>query len=535
MPNRKKGDTPFIPFLKNFDCFGWVPTIRGKLSLNFNNSDKIWGDTDKYAISVKTYDKQKKSKHYLVASSLYTFVDSKKGKHYCRTFRFIFKGSINDENKMKTFTEKIFEKIEDREKAKETITNKELLIGRLIVTAKKTNKLTEKETELLKILKDFEEEKKIYNEDFFLKAVVPEKLECKRKTLKEKWEKAEKTINSIEEYLEEETRNPEKDDRIYKFEVALSRDGILFLKDVTIEKFKNDYFNKDTINNYTENIPIPRIFKTSIHFIKFLFHKNYHHHEGDDTFLPASNLHPIKNETEEKEWAKRTERINKHQFDAFLNPIIHVKRGNQDGNLNCRPSGIILYAQSLLNVLEKNQLITEEEAKFEQRFLETQKEEVEECLKERKVRINQFIAQDNNAARITAGLAFLAAGIGIFNFLLDEAVYPKAKDLTVYFGEIENYIRITVIGVSFTFGVLLNSFVWRYNLYKEFRPKRESSNILNRCSNTKKGKFSIWYRFRLLLVELRINAGSYGYEIIKGIIYLVACGIAAYYIWEKII
>jgi len=254
MPNRKKGDTPFIPFLKNFDCFGWVPTIRGKLSLNFNNSDKIWGDTDKYAISVKTYDKQKKSKHYLVASSLYTFVDSKKGKHYCRTFRFIFKGSINDENKMKTFTEKIFEKIEDREKAKETITNKELLIGRLIVTAKKTNKLTEKETELLKILKDFEEEKKIYNEDFFLKAVVPEKLECKRKTLKEKWEKAEKTINSIEEYLEEETRNPEKDDRIYKFEVALSRDGILFLKDVTIEKFKNDYFT--LLNDKPKNFPV---------------------------------------------------------------------------------------------------------------------------------------------------------------------------------------------------------------------------------------------------------------------------------------
>ena len=38
------------------DCFGWVPTIRGSLSLDLiNDANEILGDVDKYSVEVKNY------------------------------------------------------------------------------------------------------------------------------------------------------------------------------------------------------------------------------------------------------------------------------------------------------------------------------------------------------------------------------------------------------------------------------------------------------------------------------------------------
>lgn len=576
MSDKCLNDSHFVPFLNNWDCCGWVPNIRGKLSINFINSKNIWGDTDRYAIALKAYDKVKenelkKSNHYIVASSLFTLADSKKNdstKRRYRTFRFIFQGSINDKKRIKEFVKSTFRK-EEQEKTEKTIENEDILIGRLSIIAKLTYNLTKEEAELLKNLKELEVKKEAYDKNFFVDALEPETLEEDRGELKKGWEEAKIIIKSFEKTLEDEAKTLEDEanslkekaktlkgdaksveeyanslkgyaekiktkDRIYKFEVALSRDGILFLKDATIEIFKKDYFNKDDINNYEEHIPIPRIFKTATCFIKFLFHKNYHHNHDDDTFLPASNLHPIRNIDGQK-LTDKTKRLNKHQFDAFLRPIIEVKRGKQ----SCNPSGVLLYAQSFLDILEKNKLIPDEEAKYERRFLKTQKEEVEEYLSEKKLRFNSFITQDNIQARITVGLAFVAAFIGIFKFLFVEENFPRLNNFCdINFNDIKETIRLWIIVGSFGLGFIFDFLVKKINRTRKFRPKKERRSILNRCSKIiekKKedktteviaGRFSNWYILRILLIELKIFVGSYVTEIIKLIIVIVS-GIAA--------
>jgi len=588
MPVSLPLERPFQLFIDKFDCCGWVPTIRGCLTLDLFNSDTVWGDTDKYAIWFKNYDNIKKTHIYLIACSLCTFDDSKKDADYSRTVRFIFTGNINDTKKRGKFLKTIFGK--DKSKAEKTFKEKDLLIGRLSVIVKIKKKLSGNETELIEVLKELQKDKKDFREDFYLKAVKPSDLNDKRKKLKKNWDKANQLIDDFEKELEgkinqlseeeykqirenKDGKQQYKDDRLYKFDVVLSRDGILFMKDVTTERFKEDYFDKseDSIDNYKNNIPIHRLFKTSMHFIKFLFHKNYHHRDEDDTFLPASNLNPIKDEN-------TTDRINKHQFDAFLNPIIQVKRGN-GSQPNCNPAGVILYAQSFLNVLENNQLISKEKAGTEYKFLETQKKEIEEYLSERKVKLNSFIAQNHILVRIAAGFAFFAAYNGIVKYIFHDD--PQFKDFN--FTDIGTaYWRFIIFIGCFIIGYLLNFFVNKYHLSKRFSQKKERRNILNRKSITKKhmkrlqfkdekgrfrlrykideesekkypiwyryifrlqknetgkfpwyrlpkrenGIFSIWYRLRLRLIETKIRFGLRKNLIFEGLFYFLVCSSA---------
>ena len=66
------------------DCFGWVPTIRGSLSLDLiNDANEILGDVDKYSVEVKNY-KNLRSEHYIAATSLLTVNDIlKREKTFC--------------------------------------------------------------------------------------------------------------------------------------------------------------------------------------------------------------------------------------------------------------------------------------------------------------------------------------------------------------------------------------------------------------------------------------------------------------------
>ena len=514
MPDSRLPDKPLQPFLENFDCFGWVPTIRGCLSLSFVNQDNVWGDTDKYAITFKTFDKFNPSPHYLVASSLISFNDSKAGMKYSRVFRYIFIGTINDKNKEQEFIHTHFNNA-NREAAERVFAEKELLIGRLYVVLKFSKNLTEHESGLLETLEDLTKEKEKYDKAFHNDAVVCSVLEAMRENLKSKWETAEDFIDCIETDLESNTKKREKDDHLYKFDVVLSRDGILFLKDASCDNFKDDYFTANSPDDYTQNIPIPRIFKTAIHFIKFLFHKNYYHNEEDDTFLPASNLHHIRNE---KGW---TERINRHQLEAFLTPITKIKRANN----TCNPSGIALYAKSFLNVLEKNNLISSQEVAFEQKFVETQKQEVEEYLSERKARQNSFIAQKNWVTRFTVGFAFLTAGIGITNYLFNDCVLPRLNNLNDIFWS--KYQRPLLVVVCFITGVLLHYVI--YNLKKNrFVQKKIRRSFLNKNSDTKKKRFSTRYKIRLLIIEIKIFFGLYYMQIIISLYYCLIIGLLTY-------
>jgi hypothetical protein len=90
----------YSPLINSFDAVGWIPTIRGSLSLSlFDNSKSIFGDVDKFSVEFKNYYPNFVSSRYLVATSLLATDDYKVGEEYCRTFRYVFRGTINDVQK----------------------------------------------------------------------------------------------------------------------------------------------------------------------------------------------------------------------------------------------------------------------------------------------------------------------------------------------------------------------------------------------------------------------------------------------------
>ena len=65
---------PSLPhsLIRHYDSIGWIPTIRGCLSLDLIDKAKcILGDVDKYSVRFKQYYGLE-SAHYLIATSLNT-------------------------------------------------------------------------------------------------------------------------------------------------------------------------------------------------------------------------------------------------------------------------------------------------------------------------------------------------------------------------------------------------------------------------------------------------------------------------------
>jgi hypothetical protein len=469
--------TFYDPVIHDFDAIGWIPTIRGALSLNFlDNSISPLGDVDKFSIEIQTYNGFSSSR-YLAASSLFVFDDSKKGWHYLRTFRFIFRGTINDEERQNTFIEATFDE-NQRALAKKLFAKKgkDLLIGRLSMMAipnKLTKrKLTDKEKEILSSMKNLKEMKEKYDKAYKLDAETLSALEEKRKGLKEQWIEVEKNTLAIEKDT--------GDNPIYMFDVILSRDGILFLKDVTCVKFKETYFTPDKPDDYTKNIPLHRVFKVALHFMTSLFHKNYHHSLEDDAFLPATNLHPIKAD-------KTLERLVKHQIEAFLNPAIRAKRDIYTSKkyISCNPEGIFPYLESFLYILENNMFIKSDDAELLRKFIDTQSKEYKVWSSDKKVRRNSFLTQRNLVARLTVSLAVLVAGINAFNFI--EPCYLTTLH------------RVWIIFILGGIGWIIHTIVIQKHIYGGiiFKPKKQRNKFWNKDSHVADGKLSPRYAFRL--------------------------------------
>lgn len=473
--------TPFSPLIETFDAIGWVPTIRGNLSLNvFDGSNSILGDVDKYAVEVKAYDGCS-AVRYLVASSLFTFDDSKKKLE--STFRFIFRGTINDEKKQNTFITQKFTDEQQNQDAKKLFKDNGLLIGKLSIVKTLTNKLTVKEQQLLRLLKELKKLKKDYNTAHDIEAESFELLAARRVDLKTKWEQVESKIIEIE--TEGVGENP-----IYQFDVVLSRDGLLFLKDDTCPEFLRDYYVEGTHSDYKKNIPIHRVFKVAMNFIKFLFHMNYHHREDHDTSLPASNLHPIKSEED-------LDKIVKHQIDALLYPITKTKRYPNKYTL-CNPEGILLYAESFLLVLKRNELISDEKFEFNRKFIDNQKKEFESFSSDKKTIRNFFLSQKNILATFTIALSVLLTVIKTLDFFRFNDMLCK---LNLHEAQVYKYRLYVVLG-SLALATLLHRGIIIHYIFKgKFNRKRKMKNFLNRDSNINKGKFSFLYKARIWWIK----------------------------------
>ena len=172
--------------IRHYDSIGWIPTIKGCLSLDLiDNAKSILGDVDKYSVRFKR-NYGLSSAHYIIASSLHTINDTKAGTDYVRSFRYIFTGSINDENIKQEFLKN--NKLDHDESLKAYIKEEGLLIGRLVIVVEVGHKLSRSEVALLQGLKELSERNKDYLNEFHVNAASMETLEKSRKELYETWE-----------------------------------------------------------------------------------------------------------------------------------------------------------------------------------------------------------------------------------------------------------------------------------------------------------------------------------------------------------
>ncbi len=303
-----------------YDCIAWIPSIRGALSLDLvDNANSILGDVDKFSIKFKRTNGLH-SEHYIIASSLLTVNDSKVGKHINRSFRYIFIGSINNKAAENDFLSQ--NHLADDDELKKYIDREGLLLGWLTIIPEVSQLLTDTEITFLRKLIDLSRINDKFRDEFAIQAASMEQLENTRSEMLQGWTQLKEIITTIEN--DDSNKRP-----TFCFDIALTRDGILLLKDVTSREYRDYYAAPNTADDYTQNVPIHRLFKVAMNYVKYLFHSNYHHNQEHDTYLPASNLYPAK-----ASHPLDLYRVFRHQLDAFLVPVIKLKRGRFSDYLN---------------------------------------------------------------------------------------------------------------------------------------------------------------------------------------------------------
>ena len=492
------------------DCFGWVPTIRGALALDLVDGKSLLGDVDKYAASISDYSEFKSSR-YVIATSLVNVDDSKtdnKDNVYVRTERYYFAGAINDDIIDRKFLSACGLG-EDKQLCK-YMADDGLLFGRLIIdVVKPCNPLTENEISFIHGIQSLCEKKKQYDTDYFRNAVDMSKLADTRKEMVSSWIQLYETMNAIGT---RENKLP-----VFIFDVILTRDGILLLKDRTPEKYRDKYAAKDTCCDYTQNVPLHRLFKTAMNYIKYLFHCNYHHNETNDTYLPASNLHP----------AKRGARLDmtgifRHQLDAFLTPVTRAKRkGFKSYAFDIK--GILLYARSYINVMEHNGLVDDARIKKAKAFLETQEAEVDHMTQSRRTLVNNVLAQRNFLVVTTGVLALVVAIIKISQAVVVFEPVSLAEKFDRQQLLTNVIIIIGLITISWSMFEIYHNIVLR----RRFKRKKQSwfrrgyNSVFLRNSNLKKRRFSWWYKSHLGFLEFRRRFSQYIRELAITVLTLV--------------
>lgn len=246
--------------IKLYDSFAWLPTIRGALSLDLiENSRNVLGDVDKYVAKFKRYNGVH-SEHYIAATSLLTVNDSKFSSDYARTFRFIFVASINNSGKNDEFLQN--NNINNAE-TQRYLSNEGVLLGRLTIISELTNKFTNSEVLLLNSMKKLVCQREDFNRAFYIEALAMEELEAKRNLMLQTWQEIENCVIDIE--------NAGDNRPTYCFDVFLTRDGILLMRDKTKLEYRDTYASINTCNDYTNNIPLHRLFKIAMNYVNSYF------------------------------------------------------------------------------------------------------------------------------------------------------------------------------------------------------------------------------------------------------------------------
>ena len=494
-----------------YDSIGWIPTIRGCLSLELiDDAKSILGDVDKYSIRFK-YINKFHSSHYLIASSLHTTNDSKVGENYVRSFRYIFLGAINDKEITQVFLNQ--DELKGDEDLTSYINEEGLLIGRLIIVAEETRNLSDLEVTLLKGLEELTVLSKNHKRNFYVNAASMAVLEAERAEMLKQW----RNLRTIVQEIEVDTKNRRP---TFCFDVALTRDGILLLKDVTRNEDRMYYAAPNTPDDYTQNTPIHRLFKIAMNYVKFLFHSNYHHNDDHDNYLPASNLHPIRNLGEQD-----LQRVFKHQLDAFFLPVIKLKRGGFE-NFTVKPEGIMLYAKTFIRVFESHELVRSDVIKKAKDYSDILEKEIVLMTSRNNVLVNALITQHNFFIILSGLLAF------VFTCLKLISIFVVIPQLTI--DEIKNITNIHSSRPLFAIGSVVILAIFGFVCYewprlrilnKQFHTKpREKSRLFkwlfqNSCLD--EGKFSCRYGLYIDLCTKILKLGNKRFQLLKLILWFV--------------
>ena len=485
--------------LSKFDGFGWIP-CRGVLSLDLmqqlSSSKKpphIPGDVDRYLIAFKDHTAFK-SEWFIAATSIKTTYDKKYGSDYNRTFRYFLTGSIHNEVLNRIF----LESHQDEGNIKRLLDAEGAFIGTLVIVPEDSSQIPEHEIQIINeinelrthLIETAKEKKKNPDTTYDRNLIYRQRFIIK-------W-----LINRLPHQIGKTN---------FVFEVFLSRDGLLFLKDTTMALYRTSGNTTD----YIHNTPLPPIFLMAMNYIKHIFHTNYYHQENHDACLPISNLHAIRLNS------SNFYDIFRHQLDCFTKPIIELKRKNLR-TYTIDPEGVLYYANAFVLTCKDNSLISDDVAQKAIAYLAIQENEIKHLMTPHRTKLNNLIAQRN--------LIFILSTIlGLGCVIL--SICDIFVDISEMLGDV-----ITDEAKYFYFGflglLLLLYFIYEVTCLnirrKEFHPKRKK-NYFKRlfCRNSKlqKARLSFAYARYIKYQDFMLWIGQKGREIIRQIILWVITGI----------
>lgn len=450
-----------------------------------------------------------------------TINDTKCGKKYCRTFRYMLSGTIN----VDSYQAQHFDGINLSEGIKEHFRKDSVFVGRLAIVTELMLKPTMIEVGYLEKLRELS----LLKDDFvYSRDVLDDSMETlsgKRTDMLNVWKAVVERMRLVV--------NDEKNKRpTFEFDLLLTRDGILLIRDITKDEWRQVYAAPGTADDYKNNIPIHRVFKMAANYVKYLFHSNYHHNGNHDTYLPASNLNSI---TPDKDGFRR---VFRHQMNAFLGPVSSQKR-NWFNDFPIEPNGILLYAKSFVNVCHNNGLIDDDAFKQKMSFIDIQIKEIDLMTASRRGVIASVLSQSNIVFLVSGVLAFMVAVIKIVTTFFDFQrqnfwnTWVGVCNGTISEGERDVLLR-HIAGIVFLvfIGVSLYYFYFRWKASKRFRPQCVGRSWLMVDSNLTKGRLSYFYMFYLWLQNLKLRIGKKRGNVFMAAFYVlslvVTFGVAIY-------
>ena len=227
-------------------------------------------------------------------------------------------------------------------------------------------------------------------------------------------------------------------------------------------------------------------------------------------------------------------RVFKHQLDAFLVPVIKLKRTAFSSH-TIESYGVLLYAKAFIKVFSSNELISSEEAEKAKEYSEILEKEVAEMTAAHRSLFHAFVTQDNPFVITTALLAFVFTCTKLISIFIK---IPQIK--TEHLLEITDeakallFFDIVFIAILVVIGYALYVVQRLRVLKKRFQPKQQKKNRLFQNSCLKRKRFSIPYEFYIHYNTLRLQIKNTLYGVLIMMFYLF-CLVAALYSLIKVV